>query len=87
MCLCSVLVEDSKEAEELKSAYLDYRRLKESKMKTTIVMRRSMRNFNTPPREFLWEFALEHRSIQIIPRSSQNCVKTSYLKYLPKRQI
>lgn len=28
MCLCSVLVEDSKEAEELKSAYLDYRRLK-----------------------------------------------------------
>lgn len=48
MCLCSVLVEDSKEAEELKSAYLDYRRLKESKMKTTIVMRRSMRNFNTP---------------------------------------
>ena len=87
MCLCSVLVEDSKEAEELKSAYLDYRRLKESKMKTTIVMRRSMRNFNTPPREFLWEFALEHRSIQIFPRSSQNCVQTSYLKYLPKRQI
>lgn len=87
MCLCSVLVEDSKEAEELKSAYLDYRRLKESKMKTTIVMRRSMRNFNTPPREFPWEFALEHRSIQIIPRSSQNCVQTSYLKYLPKRQI
>lgn len=87
MCLCLVLVEDSKEAEELKSAYLDYRRLKESKMKTTIVMRRSMRNFNTPPREFLWEFALEHRSIQIIPRSSQNFVQTSYLKYLPKRQI
>ena len=87
MCLCLVLVEDSKEAEELKSAYLDYRRLKESKMKTTIVMRRSMRNFNTPPREFLWEFALEHRSIQIIPRSSQNCVQTSYLKYLPKCQI
>ena len=71
MCLCLVLVEDSKEAEELKSAYLDYRRLKESKMKTTIVMRRSMRNFNTPPREFLWEFALEHRSIQLSPAQAK----------------
>ena len=61
---------------------------KAEKMKITIVMRRSMRNFNTPsPREFLWEFELEHRSIQIIPRSSQNFVQTSYLKYLPKRQI
>ena len=47
MCLCSVLVEDSKEAEELKSAYLDYRRLN-NQIKITIVMRRSMRNFNTP---------------------------------------